>query len=210
DEAQNATNAQMKMFLTRFGVNSKVVITGDKTQVDLPSREESGLIQIERILPGIDGIAFHYLNDADVVRHRLVREILKAYAEDASGDWPKVSGPRMDTGRVEVVRPDGMLVSAPPPPPPLGEFSTRTHLLRLAVDLAVALIPNLLFPAAPAVNFPVLEGGAVATENVIAPFAFDVPKSSSELEAERPELARMVTPTLRFSQAAYDSSLAEL
>ncbi len=85
DEAQNATNAQMKMFLTRLGVNSKVVITGDKTQVDLPSREQSGLIQIERILPGIEGIAFHYLSDSDVVRHRLVREIIKAYADDASG-----------------------------------------------------------------------------------------------------------------------------
>lgn len=85
DEAQNATAAQMKMFLTRLGVNSKTVITGDKTQIDLPSREESGLIQIERILTGIDGIAFHYLTDADVVRHRLVREIIKAYAEDAGG-----------------------------------------------------------------------------------------------------------------------------
>jgi phosphate starvation-inducible protein PhoH and related proteins len=83
DEAQNATNAQMKMFLTRLGVNSKTVITGDKTQIDLPKREESGLVQIERILPGIDGIGFHYLNDSDVVRHRLVREIIKAYAEDA-------------------------------------------------------------------------------------------------------------------------------
>ena len=83
DEAQNATTAQMKMFLTRLGVNSKAVITGDKTQIDLPKREESGLVQIERILPGIDGIGFHYLNDADVVRHRLVREIIKAYAEDS-------------------------------------------------------------------------------------------------------------------------------
>ena len=83
DEAQNATNAQMKMFLTRLGINSKAVITGDKTQIDLPRREESGLVQIERILPGIDGIGFHYLNDSDVVRHRLVREIIKAYAEDA-------------------------------------------------------------------------------------------------------------------------------
>jgi len=83
DEAQNATNAQMKMFLTRLGVNSKTVITGDKTQIDLPRREESGLVQIERILPGIDGIGFHYLTDSDVVRHRLVREIIKAYAEDA-------------------------------------------------------------------------------------------------------------------------------
>ena len=83
DEAQNATNAQMKMFLTRLGVNSKIVITGDKTQIDLPSREQSGLMQVERILPGIEGIAFHYFNETDVIRHRLVREIIKAYADDA-------------------------------------------------------------------------------------------------------------------------------
>jgi phosphate starvation-inducible PhoH-like protein len=83
DEAQNATSAQMKMFLTRLGVNSKAVITGDKTQIDLPSREQSGLVQIERILSGIEGIAFHYFHEGDVIRHRLVREIIKAYAEDA-------------------------------------------------------------------------------------------------------------------------------
>src|ERR1700675_2372974 len=83
DEAQNATNLQMKMFLTRLGVNSKAVITGDKTQIDLPRREESGLVQIERILPGIEGIGFHYLTDSDVVRPRLVREIIRAYADDA-------------------------------------------------------------------------------------------------------------------------------
>ena len=71
DEAQNATTMQMKMLLTRLGVNSKMVITGDKTQVDLPKREDSGLMQVERILPGIDGIAFHYFNETDVVRHRL-------------------------------------------------------------------------------------------------------------------------------------------
>ncbi len=82
DESQNATNAQMKMFLTRLGANSKTVITGDKTQIDLPKREESGLLQIERILSHIDGIAIHYLTDVDVVRHRLVREIIRAYAED--------------------------------------------------------------------------------------------------------------------------------
>jgi phosphate starvation-inducible PhoH-like protein len=82
DESQNATNAQMKMFLTRLGANSKTVITGDKTQIDLPKREESGLLQIERILSHIDGIGIHYLSDVDVVRHRLVREIIKAYAED--------------------------------------------------------------------------------------------------------------------------------
>ena len=85
DEAQNATHLQMKMFLTRLGVNSKIVITGDKTQVDLPKREESGLMQIERILHGIEGIKFHYFTDADVVRHRLVRDIVRAYNEDAAG-----------------------------------------------------------------------------------------------------------------------------
>lgn len=85
DEAQNATGAQMKMFLTRLGVSSKVVVTGDKTQIDLPRREESGLIQIERILTGIEGIAFHALSDADVVRHRLVKDIIRAYAEDQAG-----------------------------------------------------------------------------------------------------------------------------
>jgi len=85
DEAQNATGAQMKMFLTRLGVNSRTVVTGDKTQIDLPKREDSGLVQIERIRPGIDGIAFCYLTELDVVRHRIVREIIRAYAEDQSG-----------------------------------------------------------------------------------------------------------------------------
>ena len=85
DEAQNATGMQMKMFLTRLGVNSRAVITGDKTQIDLPNREDSGLLQVERILPGIEGIGFCYLSDADVVRHRLVRDIIRAYAEDAQG-----------------------------------------------------------------------------------------------------------------------------
>jgi phosphate starvation-inducible PhoH-like protein len=85
DEAQNATGMQMKMFLTRLGVNSRAIITGDKTQIDLSNREDSGLLQIERILPGIEGIGFCYLGDTDVVRHRLVRDIIRAYAEDAQG-----------------------------------------------------------------------------------------------------------------------------
>jgi phosphate starvation-inducible PhoH-like protein len=80
DEAQNATSAQMKMFLTRLGLNSRVVITGDKTQIDLPRRDDSGLLQVERILRGIDGIHFVYLSEVDVVRHRLVKDIIKAYA----------------------------------------------------------------------------------------------------------------------------------
>jgi phosphate starvation-inducible PhoH-like protein len=82
DEAQNATAMQMKMLLTRLGVSSRMVITGDKTQVDLPRNQESGLIQVERLLPGIDGIAFQYFNENDVVRHRLVRDIIRAYESD--------------------------------------------------------------------------------------------------------------------------------
>jgi phosphate starvation-inducible PhoH-like protein len=85
DEAQNVTGGQMKMFLTRLGLNSRAVVIGDKTQIDLPSREESGLIQVERILPGIDGVAFCYLDERDVVRHRLVRDIIRAYSEDQAG-----------------------------------------------------------------------------------------------------------------------------
>ncbi|MBI4540023.1 MAG: PhoH family protein [Gemmatimonadetes bacterium] len=85
DEAQNATTMQMKMFLTRLGLNSRTVITGDKTQIDLMRREESGLLEIERILRGIEGIAFVYLEAADVIRHRLVKDIIRAY-ESAFGE----------------------------------------------------------------------------------------------------------------------------
>jgi phosphate starvation-inducible PhoH-like protein len=80
DEAQNATTAQMKMFLTRLGLNSQVVITGDKTQVDLPRREDSGLLEVEQILSGIDGISLIYLDAMDVIRHRLVKDIIRAYS----------------------------------------------------------------------------------------------------------------------------------
>lgn len=79
DEAQNTTPAQMKMFLTRLGMNSMAIVTGDITQVDLPSGALSGLIEIQSILIAIDGISFVYMTDKDVVRHRLVREILRAY-----------------------------------------------------------------------------------------------------------------------------------
>lgn len=83
DEAQNATALQMKMFLTRLGLSSKAVITGDKTQIDLPRREDSGLIQVEHVLKGIEGIAFVYMQPTDVIRHRLVKEIIRAYAAAA-------------------------------------------------------------------------------------------------------------------------------
>ena len=79
DEAQNATPMQMKMFLTRLGVNSKAIITGDITQVDLPLKTDSGLIQVVKILKGIDGISFVKLTESDVVRHKLVKDIILAY-----------------------------------------------------------------------------------------------------------------------------------
>ncbi len=81
DEAQNATTAQMKMFLTRLGLNSRVVITGDKTQIDLPRKTDSGLLEVEQVLADIDGISIVYLDAMDVIRHRLVKDIIRAYSE---------------------------------------------------------------------------------------------------------------------------------
>ena len=81
DEAQNTTSEQMKMFLTRIGFGSKAVITGDVTQVDLPTGKRSGLIEAERILSQLEGIEFVYFTDKDVVRHKLVQMIIRAYEE---------------------------------------------------------------------------------------------------------------------------------
>ena len=82
DEAQNATPMQMKMFLTRLGVTSKAIITGDSTQIDLPIHEQSGLIDATNILNKVDGISFVYFDETDVVRHKLVKNIIKAYAKN--------------------------------------------------------------------------------------------------------------------------------
>ena len=79
DEAQNTTSEQMKMFLTRIGFGSKAVITGDVTQIDLPTGKRSGLVEAERVLANIEGIEFVYFSDKDVVRHKLVQMIIKAY-----------------------------------------------------------------------------------------------------------------------------------
>lgn len=79
DEAQNSTSLQMKMFLTRLGPSSKAIITGDITQIDLPRRDQSGLVQIQEILKNIDDIAFIYFEKSDVVRHKLVKDIINAY-----------------------------------------------------------------------------------------------------------------------------------
>jgi phosphate starvation-inducible PhoH-like protein len=79
DEAQNATDVQMKMFLTRLGANSKAIITGDITQIDLPPKTVSGLIQAKEILSNIEGVAFVYFDRGDIVRHKLVKDIIDAY-----------------------------------------------------------------------------------------------------------------------------------
>jgi len=86
DEAQNATDVQMKMFLTRLGANSKAIITGDITQIDLPPKTISGLIQAKDILSGIDGVGFVYFDKGDIVRHKLVKDIIDAYEKHKNGN----------------------------------------------------------------------------------------------------------------------------
>jgi phosphate starvation-inducible PhoH-like protein len=103
DEAQNTTAEQMKMFLTRIGFNSKAVITGDITQIDLPPERTSGLIETKNILQGIEGIKFVFFSKQDVVRHRLVQEIIRAYEDlDArkrgGKDAPATPAPSPDSG----------------------------------------------------------------------------------------------------------------
>ena len=86
DEAQNSTPMQMKMFLTRLGPNSKAIITGDITQIDLPRKSDSGLVQVKEILQNVDGVGFTYFNKGDVVRHKLVKDIINAYEKFNNGD----------------------------------------------------------------------------------------------------------------------------
>jgi phosphate starvation-inducible PhoH-like protein len=85
DEAQNATVSQLKMFLTRMGISSKFIMTGDTTQIDLPRKNESGLVQAMRILAGIEGITIIRFDERDIVRHKLVKRIVKAYEQEENG-----------------------------------------------------------------------------------------------------------------------------
>ena len=85
DEAQNATVSQLKMFLTRMGVSSKFIMTGDSTQIDLPRKSESGLVQAMRILSGIEGVSVIKFDERDIVRHKLVKRIVKAYEDEEAG-----------------------------------------------------------------------------------------------------------------------------
>ncbi len=93
DEAQNATDLQLKMFLTRMGPQAKFVITGDLTQIDLPKKSMSGLVKAVKILEGIHGITFAYLSFEDVVRHKLVREIIKAYDKSVENPLDQTKKP---------------------------------------------------------------------------------------------------------------------
>ena len=103
DEAQNTTPEQMKMFLTRLGFGSKIVVTGDVTQVDLPSGTNSGLRVVEDILDDVEDISFSRLTAHDVVRHRLVGKIVAAYDEfDARADHPRAGAPRRPDHRTIV------------------------------------------------------------------------------------------------------------
>jgi len=97
DEAQNATEVQMKMFLTRMGLGSKVIVTGDQTQIDLPRTQRSGLIQSMKILSGISGISFVMMDESDVVRHPIIKKILRAYekSEKSPFDESENSRPEM-------------------------------------------------------------------------------------------------------------------
>jgi phosphate starvation-inducible protein PhoH and related proteins len=94
DEAQNATAMQMKMFLTRLGAGSKAIVTGDETQIDLPQRTLSGLIQIQDVLQNVEGIKFVYFNKGDVVRHKLVKDIIEAYEKYHDNGHPSDERPR--------------------------------------------------------------------------------------------------------------------
>jgi phosphate starvation-inducible PhoH-like protein len=116
DEAQNSTAEQMKMFLTRLGYNSKSVITGDITQVDLPSGQKSGLLQARELLQDIDGIAFCTFTEVDVVRHPLVQKIIKAYdAHDAARAAAEALRKR------NALRPATMAPAADPPLSPASD-----------------------------------------------------------------------------------------
>jgi phosphate starvation-inducible PhoH-like protein len=117
DEAQNATAEQMKMFLTRLGFHSKVVVTGDITQVDLPPDRVSGLIEVREILRNIDGIQFVYFDERDVVRHKLVQDIVKAYEQHQSTGQSNSNG---STGPRSSSSPTGRPAKPSSPPKASG------------------------------------------------------------------------------------------
>jgi len=129
DEAQNATADQMKMFLTRMGYGSKVVVTGDVTQTDLPRGARSGLEGARAILRGVQGIAFHHFTDVDVVRHPLVQRIVVAYDKaDAEALAAREGRARSEAGeRASGQMDDGDLEGSPPDDDPRDDYDESTH-----------------------------------------------------------------------------------
>jgi len=115
DEAQNTTSEQMKMFVTRLGFSSKAVITGDVTQIDLPNARRSGLIEAEEILRGVNGLAFVYFDESDVVRHHLVQRIIRAYDEHKA----RQAEQELSLPEQEPSAPPAMIPDAAPRPVPL-------------------------------------------------------------------------------------------
>jgi phosphate starvation-inducible PhoH-like protein len=116
DEAQNTTVRQMKMFLTRMGVNSRAVITGDITQIDLKDPDTSGLVRIQSILGGLDGIEFIYFHPEDVVRHRLVRDIIRAFDDyHTRQNGKQEDGVGQSMEMAETLADDAMTGNTPPP-----------------------------------------------------------------------------------------------
>ncbi len=107
DEAQNATPEQMKMFLTRLGFNSKAVITGDLTQTDLPDRQKSGLAVAVKVLDGVEDIAVHAFSDRDVVRHKLVQQIIRAYEKYERSEYERKEKRTADSVRYKAERKKG-------------------------------------------------------------------------------------------------------
>jgi hypothetical protein len=187
DEAQNATNAQMKMFLTRLGVNSKIVITGDKTQIDLPNREESGLKQVERILTASRGSS----------------STTSPTPTSCAIAWCATSSRRTRTTTAD---PAVTMWATDGEEPPGGRAAAlRFHGVRLLIGLALASRRTCCSRRRPRSSCPLHEVGAVAPDNVIAPFAFRVPKTPAELASERDALTRTVPPAFAYSAAALDS-----
>lgn len=101
DEAQNTTSAQIKMFLTRMGWNTKMIVTGDRTQIDLPVSQRSGLTEAQRILQGVPGIAFVEMNERDIIRHKLVTRIVEAYAQAERAGHSQSSATKMEQVRAK-------------------------------------------------------------------------------------------------------------
>jgi phosphate starvation-inducible PhoH-like protein len=109
DEAQNTTSEQMKMFVTRLGFGSKAVITGDVTQIDLPTARRSGLIEAVEILQGVNGLAFVHFDESDVVRHHLVQRIIRAYDDHKT---------RLAEQQLSLLEPKPVAPTASPEEPP--------------------------------------------------------------------------------------------